>query len=45
MHRSPSGAEAKIKQLLMQPFAALGVEVWCVACCLFGISYTKYTWI
>ncbi|MEH2037444.1 hypothetical protein [Nostoc sp.] len=32
MHHSPSGAEAEINQLLMQKFAALGVEVWCVAC-------------
>ncbi|MHC5765580.1 MAG: hypothetical protein ACYTXI_08100 [Nostoc sp.] len=32
MHHSPSGAEAEIKQLLMQRFAALDVEVWCVAC-------------
>lgn len=32
MHHSPSGAEAEINQLLMQRFAALGVEVWCVAC-------------
>ncbi len=29
MHHSPSGAEAEINQLLMQRFAALGVEVWC----------------
>ncbi|NEU82505.1 M42 family metallopeptidase [Nostoc sp. UIC 10630] len=29
MHHSPSGAEAEINQLLMQKFAALGVEVWC----------------
>jgi putative aminopeptidase FrvX len=28
MHHSPSGAEAEINQLLMQRFAALGVEVW-----------------
>ncbi|WP_257236251.1 hypothetical protein [Nostoc sp. 'Peltigera malacea cyanobiont' DB3992] len=32
MHHSPSGAEAEIKQLLMQRFAALDVKVWCVAC-------------
>lgn len=32
MHHSPSGVEAEINQLLMQRFAALGVEVWCVAC-------------
>jgi putative aminopeptidase FrvX len=32
MHHSPSGAEAEIKHLLMQRFAALDVEVWCVAC-------------
>ncbi|MFN6463578.1 MAG: M42 family metallopeptidase [Nostoc sp. DedVER02] len=29
MHHSPSGAEAEINQLLMQRFAALGVQVWC----------------
>ncbi len=29
MHHSPSGAETEINQLLMQRFAALGVEVWC----------------
>jgi putative aminopeptidase FrvX len=29
MHHSPSGAEAEINQLLLQRFAALGVEVWC----------------
>ncbi len=29
MHHSPSGVEAEINQLLMQRFAALGVEVWC----------------
>ncbi|ABA22790.1 Peptidases M20 and M42 [Trichormus variabilis ATCC 29413] len=28
MHHSPSGAEAEINQLLLQKFAALGVEVW-----------------
>ncbi|MBW4616870.1 MAG: M42 family peptidase [Desmonostoc vinosum HA7617-LM4] len=28
MHHSPSGAEAEVNQLLMQRFAALGVEVW-----------------
>ncbi|WP_442940690.1 hypothetical protein [Nostoc sp.] len=32
MHHSRSGAETEINQLLMQRFAALGVEVWCVAC-------------
>lgn len=29
MHHSPSGVEAEINQLLLQRFAALGVEVWC----------------
>lgn len=29
MHHSPSGVEAEINQLLMERFAALGVEVWC----------------
>ncbi|AFZ27110.1 peptidase family protein [Cylindrospermum stagnale PCC 7417] len=29
MHHSPSGLEAEINQLLLQRFAALGVEVWC----------------
>lgn len=28
MHHSPSGAETEINQLLLQKFAALGVEVW-----------------
>lgn len=29
MHHSPSGVEVEINQLLLQRFAALGVEVWC----------------